>query len=925
MGRAEHELASRMVERLRAAGAITDAQLAVAARRFEEGAFPSTALRDAGVEHALVLHALAAASGLPPAPPPTHWVSKALHLSSVNATSWSRARAVPVGGTPERLQVAFVDPALAQSARVSLPPHEAFVCLEEDYRRAMEALLGGATLTPEPRATTVADPAALEPTEAFAPGAVPQAADSAGPSVPRASAPRAGVAPAAHGGAVPLGPERLGPWLIDGELARGGMGVVYRAHDERGRRAALKVVHQHLMHDEEVRERFLREARATQRLQHRNIVGVLDVGEAEPSYLAVEFVDGGTVLQLLRRQGRLPLLAALELILQLFEGLQAAHGQHIVHRDLKPSNLLLSRDGTLKIADFGVARELDRTALTQTGSTLGTPAYMSPEQVRAEPIDGRSDVYAAGVILYELLAGRKPFEADSVGAVVAAVLAGRATPLFELDPSVPEAVDDLVAMLMHPDVRGRPQDAGTVIDWLRPVVEEGRKRHPQVLAELLRDPGAAATLRREQADALLQSAKTLLQSGPAGRDAAALQLYRARALVPEHEEAGRLLDGLAESQGLAFGPTKNAKLVEVERELAARPDDPVLLQRAGQLSRQEGNVYRAALYWRRYLRVRPEDAYVQGQLARLLAPPADATVKLATVQLLAPAPLAPPAASASAPGTVERIAGHIATGGFVKQAPIAPPAPQQIRVIAAPAPPEEVHAPAGEQLRAFWSLHGGKLILLVVGALALVLVLRGVRGFISSSQENIDQQWRGAAANARPKDRAEEQASRQDFALATTAAKAGDWATAEARSSAVIRRGADDQVLAAAHVMRGRALLEQGKALAAVADFSRVIDAFRNDDVAFPEALLRRGVAQVRAGDGDSALRDLDACIATRTGHPVVYAEARVERALLREKAGDLKGAQADLQWATTYAPNSAPIARRARDERARLGGGEEP
>ncbi len=896
------DLGARMVAALRARGAVSEAELASAAQHFAAGHLPSTALRLAGVAPERVLAALSAACELPAAPPPERWTADALHLTPVNATSWVRARAVPFATTGGRLHVAFADPALAARSQASLPPHDAYCCLEEDLERALAALEGGETMMPTPtpqRARRRAQAHAAAPEPAAAPRGT--LAEHSSAPAPRRAAPRS---------VVELQAAEVGPWVIDAELAQGGMGVVYRAHDRQGRTAALKLVHEHLLHLEEVRERFLREARATQRLHHQNIVGVLDVGEGHPAYLAVEFVDGGTIHDLLRVLRPLPHAAALEIFAQLIDGLSAAHAEHIVHRDLKPSNLLVSREGVVKIADFGVARELDATALTQTGSTLGTPAYMSPEQIHAEPIDGRSDLYTAGVILYELLAGKKPYEGDSVGAIVSRVLEGNAQPLIELDPALPEAIDDLVAIMMCPDRAGRPADAATVASWIRPLLEEQRREHPHVLAELLRDPDTAAVVRHRQADALVTTAKSLLQSGTPGRDAAALQLFRAATLAPGHEEAARLLEGLRQAHGITFGPSKNPKLAEVERELAMRPADPVLLQRAGQLSRQEGNLYKALVYWRRYLRLRPEDAYTRSQLARLAAPAAaDATLKLATEHLLATVPPAP----AGRTGTMERIAGHIGTGGFAGAPPVAPPPPNQVRVVTSGAmtPPPEIETSLGDQVRAVLALHGGKLIVAALAALLLVGMLRGVRSFIASSQAEIDANARGQVVNARPRSSADADASRKDLTDGLEAAKSADWVVAEARATAVITRGADTSVLARAYALRGQAQLEQGKPLAAVADLTRVIDGFRNDEYAYPEALLQRGRAHMRAGDAASALADLDACIATR-GYQGTLAEARLERGLLKKARGDDAGARADFAWAQTYALGSSPVRGRA-------------
>src|ERR1700680_2639482 len=204
--------------------------------------------------------------------------------------------------------------------------------------------------------------------------------------------------------------ERFGRYEILTELGRGAMGIVYKARDPKiNRVVAVKtfsLAGQPPEEEQEYRELFFREAEAAGRLSHPGIVTVFDVGE-EPEtrapYIVMEFVGGQSLDKLLSQHDhKLPVEVALQLTLELAEALDCAHGQGVVHRDLKPANILLTEDGHAKIADFGIAT-LNLADATLAGRTLGTPAYMSPEQLNDEPVDGRSDIFSLGVILYTLL------------------------------------------------------------------------------------------------------------------------------------------------------------------------------------------------------------------------------------------------------------------------------------------------------------------------------------------------------------------------------------------------------------------------------------------------------------------------------------------------------------------------------------------
>ncbi len=233
--------------------------------------------------------------------------------------------------------------------------------------------------------------------------------------------------------------QTISHYKITEKLGGGGMGVVYKAEDTRlGRNVALKFLPEELQQDSTARKRFLREARSAAALDHPFICKIYEVGEAEEkSFIAMEYIQGETLSQKLT-EGPLPLKNALQMAIEIAEALNAAHKNDIVHRDLKPSNIMLTSDGHVKVTDFGLAKRVTppddqkeeiTTALTREGSTLGTIPYMSPEQVRGQEVDTRSDIFSFGVVLYEMLAGVNPFSKGGHMDTAKAVLSDTAPPL----------------------------------------------------------------------------------------------------------------------------------------------------------------------------------------------------------------------------------------------------------------------------------------------------------------------------------------------------------------------------------------------------------------------------------------------------------------------------------------------------------------
>ncbi len=240
-------------------------------------------------------------------------------------------------------------------------------------------------------------------------------------------------------------------------IGRGGMSSVWKAHDRLlDRTIAIKLLHEQFTQDDEYVERFRREARSVAQLSHPNIVTVIDRGEDEGrQYMVFEYVEGENLKQLIDRSGPLPVRDALLLTLQMARALGFAHDRGLIHRDVKPQNVLLNEDGQPKMTDFGIARSVDVEGVTVTGTVLGTSEYIAPEQARGQRVDAQTDVYSLGVVLYELLAARVPFQGENFVAIALRHVNEPAPSVLELRPDCPPRVGLAIerAMAKRPEQR----------------------------------------------------------------------------------------------------------------------------------------------------------------------------------------------------------------------------------------------------------------------------------------------------------------------------------------------------------------------------------------------------------------------------------------------------------------------------------------
>jgi eukaryotic-like serine/threonine-protein kinase len=279
--------------------------------------------------------------------------------------------------------------------------------------------------------------------------------------------------------------------MIDGRyrvierLGSGGMADVYSAEDTQlGRRVALKLLYRRFAEDAEFVERFRREASSAAGLQHPNIVGVFDRGEWDGTYyIAMEYLAGHTLKQLVREHGAMPPELAVDITIQVLRAAKFAHKRGVVHRDIKPHNVILDEEGRAKVTDFGIARA-GASDMTETGSIMGTAQYLSPEQAQGKPVSPRSDLYSIGVMLYELLTGKVPFDAESPVTIALRHVSDTPVPPSQLNPAVPPALDAVVLRALEKEPADRFADA----DAFAAALLDARERPTAVAKEVRLEP-----------------------------------------------------------------------------------------------------------------------------------------------------------------------------------------------------------------------------------------------------------------------------------------------------------------------------------------------------------------------------------------------------------------------------------------------------
>lgn len=284
---------------------------------------------------------------------------------------------------------------------------------------------------------------------------------------------------------------QLRNYEVQGEVGRGGMAVVYRAvHTELDRTVAIKELQSSFRSDEEMVERFKREAKAVASLVHPNIVQIYDFWwNKNGCYLVMEYIDGVDLKEILRKCGRFPVPVVVAIGSLLCDALAYAHGQGIIHRDVKLSNILISKKGAVKLADFGIAQILHAQDLTPSGVRVGTPAYMSPEQIQGRVLEPTSDLFSLGVVFYEMLTGRKPFPEGSDTQMIYQVLHARPRPLRGLNPRVPFRLQRAILRCLKKKPGRRFADMGELKKSLSRWGPSGASEASAVIQSFLKEAG----------------------------------------------------------------------------------------------------------------------------------------------------------------------------------------------------------------------------------------------------------------------------------------------------------------------------------------------------------------------------------------------------------------------------------------------------
>ncbi|HEX9722901.1 MAG TPA: serine/threonine-protein kinase, partial [Vicinamibacteria bacterium] len=295
---------------------------------------------------------------------------------------------------------------------------------------------------------------------------------------------------------------KIGKFQVRRRIGRGGMGAVYEGYDPAlDRRVAIKTLTTDAIADRESRGRFEREARAAAKLQHPNIVTVYELGNfggTEKPYIVMEFLEGTDLAALIENGRRIPLAEALEITIQLCQALGFAHEKGVVHRDMKPSNVRYLDDGRVKIMDFGIARVEGSAPITRSGVMVGTLHYMSPEQIKGEPTDGRSDLFSTGCILFEMLTGRRPFQGESATSVLYKIVNEPVPPILKEDPDLPQEVQEILSRALAKQPGDRFRTASEMAQELEKLLEIYRKTLPRPSAELQTKLNELEELRREE-------------------------------------------------------------------------------------------------------------------------------------------------------------------------------------------------------------------------------------------------------------------------------------------------------------------------------------------------------------------------------------------------------------------------------------------
>jgi len=349
------------------------------------------------------------------------------------------------------------------------------------------------------------------------------------------------------------------------KIGMGGMAVIYKAKQTSlDRIVAIKELHAHLASDKEIIDRFEKEAKSVAKLQHENLVNIIDYGKEGNSYfIAMEYVEGGlTFKDLLGKVKKFPVTVALRVVTEVLKGLEYAHDKGIFHRDIKPANVMISKDGAVKIADFGIAKNLEQAGQTKTGQAVGTPAYMSPEQLAGRKVDQRTDLFSLGVMFYEILGGIRPFPGDTLHTIITQIIQTTPRPVEELDPLIPPEISKVVVKALEKDMDKRYSSATEMLKDLQDYMQkESISLTKKDMAAFVNDPNSYLQKQKQQDITEFMDRGSYFMNLGIGRiDDAIAEFKKVTLIDPNHSQAKELLEKLEKEKAKAPPPKKAEKL-----------------------------------------------------------------------------------------------------------------------------------------------------------------------------------------------------------------------------------------------------------------------------------------------------------------------------------------------------------------------------
>ena len=732
---------------------------------------------------------------------------------------------------------------------------------------------------------------------------------------------------------------RIPGFAVEGLLGEGGMATVYRGRDERtGKAVALKLTHPQMSGDPELLQRFLQELRTASSLKHEHVLETLSFGESMGRwYIACEIADGGTVDDLTSRFGRLPVQIAALFAQQTLLGLACAHERGIVHRDIKPANLLLFKSGSLKVSDFGIAKSNKGQNLTQTGQLVGTPAFMSPEQAQGLKLDGRSDLFAVGVLLVELASGRNPYETETISGTLLEIIHGNTRLTADWAPHAPEALERVCDRLLEKQPERRYQSAQAAASDLAAMLAPTLARRPTLLADYLAAPASVAVdLDRELADELAGQALAAFAEGPGGRVRAVTSLFKATLLAPADRDLAEQLARMCSESGFRIGPAESPKAKELEAEMTKKPEAQGLV-RLSQLYRMEGNVLGAVLCLKRVIRMKPDDGYALGQLRALQGDGAPAaagapSVPAPTRQIPQPTAVAQGDKAVST-GLQPTIRAPVPTGpqaAVPQRAPTPAPQPAASSPMIRTSSPrtsgtarrgageEQERVGVGELLSAHWKTILG--VTLSAGVVVW-LAMPPKRTPKPPSPEETGEVRPPPPSPTQPGKAVRPPGERLDHAIGLL--RAHDLTGGLAELDALISEYPNSPEAKRAQLRRGTALLEANRVAEASDALGRfIVEHPTSDDL--PEALLRRGEANARLIKPAQAFADYDDLL-RKYGTGPFATEARLLRGELYALRGEKAAAMSDLRLVVAATGPGDTRQRRAQEALARMGASAQP